>query len=396
MAPQKGVKRAAAATRQEGQPAAKVLKEQIQAAEQLEATLKQHGVSKAKYNTIIGALENDGRQTFSDECRQMLKNSVLTSLCVAQDERHEIQTRLVEMIGTVIRETMEKLKEIAEKERSDSADVELAHKALIDAQAAAGQALTDGQAHTESQKAAFEEAQKASEAAAQVLGENQEAQRKGDEHTSAKTKERDAVAAALSTDLAAIVSGGEASGEPERKHVDSLVALATKLGLEDSLLEAMPSVLPKRPESRNSFDQMVLDQLSECLRKRVQDIESDLAAQGPATEERAAAVASAEAALEAAKGAQEQAAEALRVSEARRDELKAAKDAADKEVKNHLPQQKKVAKAVEKKQWDVDGFQIAVDIFEQLRDRSTKTAEAAPESMEPAEATPAEASVAGA
>jgi Flp pilus assembly protein TadG len=352
----------------------------LKAAEELESSLRQQGITKARYNVIISAMEHQLAEDLSDDCRVMLKNSVLTSLCVPKDERHEIQSRLVEMIGKVIGEVMGKLKETVERANADLAEVEKAHKGLADAAESASLALATGLEQAASKQATFAEAEVAVGGAEKFLLEKQDEQRLGDEDVINKTKEREMVGSALSTDFAAIVSG-----ESKSDSVDSLVALATKLQLEDSLLEAMPNVLLKRPDARHSFDQMVLDQLNGCLRKRIADLEADLASQASGTEERKAVVTSAEVVLQAAKAAREVAAEELRKAEATRDELQLAKKAADQELKKHVPMQKQATKAVEKKQWDMECFGLAVDTYQEFRDRSSTTAAAVEETTDPAE-----------
>jgi Flp pilus assembly protein TadG len=284
------------------------------------------------------------------------------------------------MIGKVIVEVMGKLKETVERANVDLAEVEKAHTGFADAAESASLALATGLEQAASKQATFAEAEVAVGGAEKFLLEKQDEQRLGDEDVINKTKEREMVGSALSTDFAAIVSG-----ESKSDSVDSLVALATKLQLEDSLLEAMPNVLLKRPDARHSFDQMVFDQLGECLRKRIADLEADLASQASGTEERKAVVTSAEVVLQAAKAAREVAAEELRKAEATRDELQLAKKAADQELKKHVPMQKQATKAVEKKQWDMECFGLAVDTYQEFRDRSSTTAAAVEETTDPAE-----------
>jgi uncharacterized phage infection (PIP) family protein YhgE len=379
---QKGQKRAAPASRPtEDEPAFKVLKQQ--------------GISKAKYNAIIDAIGNPLAESLTDECREMLKTAVVTSLCIAKDERHEIQTGLVEMIGEVINEVMGKLKGAADQESGKLAGVEQAHKVLTDAADGAGLALAGATEVVATRQTAFEGAQADTEAAEKSLAEKQAEQRKVEANIGEMTKEREAITSALSTDLATIVKG-EGDGEPEPKHVHSLVALAKKLKLEEPLLEAMPNVLVKRPDARGSFDQIVINQLNECFSKRAKELDAELAAQAAPAQERAAAVGAAEAALTVSKGSQERAAEALREAEAKRDDAQTQRDAADAEVAKDLPGRKSATEASELKQYDVDAFWITQKHFEALRERLSKAATAAEAAAEAAADVALEASEGGA
>lgn len=391
MAPQKGT----TPKGQKGQKRAAPASSRPAEDEQLCKVLKTQGISKAKYNAIIDAIGNPLAETLTDECREMLKTAVATSLCIAKDERHEVQTGLVEMIGEVIGEVMGKLKGAAEQESGKLAEVEQAHKVLTDAAEGAGLALAGATEVVAARQTAFEGAQAETKAAEKSLAEKQDEQRKVESHIGDMTKEKDAITSALSTDLATIVKG-EGDAEPEPKRVQSLVALAKKLKLEEPLLEAMPNVLGKRPETRGSFDQIVIDQLSDCFSKRAKELDAELTAQAAPAQERAAAVGAAEAALAAAKASQERAAEALREAEAKRGDAQTQRDAADAEVAKDLPGRKSATEASELKQYDVDAFWITQKHFEALRDRLSKAAAAAAAAAEAAAEVAVEASEGGA
>merc|ERR1719221_2234749 len=91
----------------------------------------------------------------SDDCREMLKTSVLTSLCLPKDERHEIQTDLVTMIGQVIDEVLQKLKGTAEQVAAELSEAEQAHKVLTDAAESADLALAGSTEVAAAKQAAF-------------------------------------------------------------------------------------------------------------------------------------------------------------------------------------------------------------------------------------------------
>jgi hypothetical protein len=367
MAPAKGTKRAAPAMKEQDEPVAKVLRQQR--------------VSKAKFNAIRDAINHTLAEGISDQTRKMLVSAIPLSLCIPVDQRHDIQSGVVEMIGEVISIVTGKLQEVVDGESAKFDGSRQEKQALVDVAERTGAAESEASSAVEACKTTLAEKTAAHVAAGTVLATKKQEQDDGDAAMKEQKVEKEGIEAVIATDLAAVTAGNAEGGPAAEEHVGKVMALAAKLQFEASLLEAMPSSLGKKPDLRGPFDNMVLQQLGDRFNKRVSELATALAAEAPASGARAAAVGSAEGALKSAKEAMDGAAAALAAAESKLVEANTAKEAADSAVADYEPTYAKAEGEMKAKRLEMDSFNSTKIIYEELKKRLSKAAQdaAAPE-----------------
>lgn len=325
----KGTKRAAPPARELDQPVQKILR-------------SQH-IAKGKLNAILDAISHPLSEALSEECRKMLIAAIPMAICVPSDQRHPIQEEAVSIVGALFEGTAVKVQELMDSEKAALEEVSQKFAGLTEAAEKAAATQTEKETEVSAAKTAVTEATDALSSAGVTLTEKKTEQTAGDREVNAKKKEKEQVESVITGDLAAVTNGG-AEGAPAAKgHVDALLSLAGKLEFETSLLEAMPSSLGKKPDQRGPFDGMVLQQLGERFKLRVEELAKALAALEGTSSAQAAAVADAEAALQKANTVQDEAAGALAAAEARLAEAKMGKEAADAAVAEYIPEKEKAA-----------------------------------------------------
>lgn len=366
----KGTKRAAPPARELDQPVQKILR-------------SQH-IAKGKLNAILDAISHPLSEALSEECRKMLIAAIPMAICVPSDQRHPIQEEAVSIVGALFEGTAVKVQELMDSEKAALEEVSQKFAGLTEAAEKAAATQTEKETEVSAAKTAVTEATDALSSAGVTLTEKKTEQTAGDREVNAKKKEKEQVESVITGDLAAVTNGG-AEGAPAAKgHVDALLSLAGKLEFETSLLEAMPSSLGKKPDQRGPFDGMVLQQLGERFKLRVEELAKALAALEGTSSAQAAAVADAEAALQKANTVQDEAAGALAAAEARLAEAKMGKEAADAAVAEYIPEKEKAAGVFEEKKSEAEVFTAAKTTFEELKAKVSKSAQADAEVAEPA------------
>jgi chromosome segregation ATPase len=367
MAPAKGTKRAAPVAKEQDEPVAKILKQQR--------------VSKTKFNAIRDAINHTLAEGLSDQTRKMLVSAVPLSLCIPADQRHDIQSGVVEMIGEVITTVTGKLQEAVDGEGAKLEGYTQAKQALVDVAEKAGATESDAASAVEACKTSLAEKTAAHAAAGTDLATKKQEQEDGDAAMKEQKLEKEAIEAVIATDLAAVTGGNAEGGPAAEENVRKVTALAAKLKFEASMLSAMPSSLGKTSDLRGPFDNMVLQQLGENFNKRVGELAAALAAEAPASGARGKAVSTAEGSLQSAKEAMEGAAAALTAAEGKLGEAKTAKEAADSAVADYEPTYAKAEAELKTKRLEMESFSTTGIIYEELKKRLSKAAQdaAAPE-----------------
>lgn len=367
MAPKKGTKRAAPPAVED--PAKKLL-----------TLLRQRGVTKACYEAVVGAINHPLATGLDDMTRQMLTATLPNGLFVPQSERLEPQRMSVIMLEEVMREIVTKMQEeISEAEQALAAvNTSMAsHDALVEQSQTALQAASDA---ASSRKHELADAAKAVIEAEALHRTKEKEQKDGDAAHEHAKQEKDEVEA-LSQDFR-VLRDGEAEETEAKQHYQKLTTVLGRLGLEESMLQAIPTCMVKKPSARGAFDAMVVTQLEEAFTKKVQQLAETVAAGEPSAKARMAAVTEAQDALQAAKQTQVQAAEALSAANALQQQRQKDLEAAKASLAEHEPSRKAASDAKAKKEEHLQSFRdYNFAIFEQARDKQ------APGSKQPAAAT---------
>jgi len=373
MAPKRGSKRAAEVS------------VEAEHAKKLQTVLKQKGVTKATYEALVEAVEHPMASGLNPATRKMLVAMLPQGALVPVEERQEGQQACVRMLEEVFESiTNAMTAEIAEADSQVSKETAEATKLEEDVKNAET-ALKEASEAVATKKTILAEAAKTVIDSKTNLVEKEKDQQTGDAAYGAAVAEMEDVEAVLAQDFRLLRDG---VGEGEAYDTSKILSLSTKLGLEDSLLTALPSVISKKPSERGSFDAMVVAQLEEGLRNKVSKLNEIVTTGAPAAEAREAATAEAKGAVDAAKQAQQLAADEL--TEANNAQKQRAREA--ETVKASLvaqgPAVKDAAALKTEKEEQLQRFvEWNLASFEMLRDRETL----APKKTKIVEETPEEA-----
>lgn len=338
---------------------------------------KEYDVDRETFNSAVSALQHPllSQLGINEDCRQMLSAAAPLSLCVPSDQRHQHQRLAVEMLGEVATGVEGALREAAVSAEAALAEIEGSRDGLQERVKAAGEELDGASSEAEARKRALDAASAGVLAARRALSEKQEEQRKAVALIQQSQGDQERLRAILDGPFAKL-RDGEWSGNAEAKTLYAEVAkMLPKLQLDDSLVQALPSSMVKKPEERGAFDKMVSDQLQLGLQGRISGLGDSVSAMQPEGEKCASAVEGAEGALEQATSAQQDAAGELNLAQEARRKATAALDAARGALTGFEPQRKAAMDAMDSKRTALADFQSGcVASLQRLRDRSTAPA----------------------
>lgn len=280
-------------------------------------------------------LKNKG---FPKEVVQMVGHNVTAALSKVQAERHPFQVKIIEMAQAILENSLASLQEgfaaaEAELQQLDSssanlqADVDAAKQALEAKTAAVEGAKTS---HLESVQAV--KAGKAAHHAAvkEATAGDADLVAAGDKKTRLE-------------DVLIHIQESLAGALPVAS-VHALCKVGKELDFDATLLSSLPSALAKTPEDRGNFDNIVIEQAAEEIKKQIQAFAEFLAAGEAGRQARAAKVAVEQEAVTNAEGIENALKEALAAVTVAEKEADDALKKATKALKQLGPETK-IAKA---------------------------------------------------
>eukprot|EP00933_Yihiella_yeosuensis_P071484 TRINITY_DN79692_c0_g1_i1.p1 TRINITY_DN79692_c0_g1~~TRINITY_DN79692_c0_g1_i1.p1 ORF type:complete len:385 (-),score=167.45 TRINITY_DN79692_c0_g1_i1:274-1428(-) len=317
----------------------------------------------------------------------MLSDMADAALRTCKDERHAYQKQVVDMMGTIlsgVEASIDATVKDFQKKISESDAVREERKAVVkkaEDKVEGKKTVTHGCKHALADDARVFKETKAALSDAQVALQKLLKDQEG----AVKHKERlDSTVADFVTPLA---NGNDLSAEDTSRLVESLLALVSKLGLDESMLTALPEAISKAPAARGPFDKSVVEGLQQELAKRVAAANEELAKAAPAKAEAESAVKAAEAAFEKSKEKQHGTAAAYNEARAAQ---KAAEDElvqAQQDLEALDPEVAKAKKDLTNSEKDLEAFESGPkNSFAELRDRVLPQEEAEAEEAEEAEA----------
>lgn len=264
---------------------------------------------------------------FPKSVLHMLADNLDNFLAVAKEERHEFQVQAIDMVKQVFAQceasVLAKV-QVAEA-KAQEADTE---KATRDASAEVCQELAKEKTEAaEAAATAASEATKAFHTAQTAKNHAVKEQKTGDQNVNAMAEKKAVFESLITEALATIWATGS------EECAEQLCKVGQECFADATLLSSLPSAAAKAPESRGSFDDVVLHQAEAAVKKRIEELCEALAQAEPARQERSAKVAEAEAALQAATVHNEAAQEALAAAQAAHKAADAELKAANKAVK---------------------------------------------------------------
>jgi septal ring factor EnvC (AmiA/AmiB activator) len=300
---------------------------------------KHQAVPRAKLTSVAKALK--ATESYPQSVVTLLSQNVDLSLGVAKEERHDFQSKFVDMIAEVLDSVQKALEQKiadaeskisqadSEKEKREAAvkEATLAVEALTEALKAAESALQDAcQKHEDSQKA---------------LTAAKQEQEAGDASLHSASNKKDTLEILLKDSFEPVKTGSL-----EEPKVKGAIAALTKAGKEFSfdhfLITSFGSALTKPSAERGNFDVLVVDQLESALKHQIELFSSQLTEGAAGLEERAAKVATAATDLEAVVDAKKAAENAVADTKKQLKEAQQVEKASNKLLKQLGPELKTV------------------------------------------------------
>mmetsp|Transcript_59640 Transcript_59640/g.141916 ORF Transcript_59640/g.141916 Transcript_59640/m.141916 type:complete len:390 (+) Transcript_59640:123-1292(+) len=345
---------------------------------------------KEKIETIKEVLSST--ELLPSSTASMLAGALMHSLALYKEDRHEVQTKAVEMVGSAL----DIMLAAYEKAISDSAEKLTEAKASEEEKK---EELTKAEAAVEEATKTVEEKDKASEegevkvaTAKAALAEAEEAQTKGDEDlASAETKKAnlESVMAEMYTPIK------EGTSPTDARAVNAFMKKLKdfSMSIDSSLMGTAPAAMTKAPAERGEFDKVVFDSFDSEFSKLMEGFEKTLADGEPGKAERAAAVEKAQAELTEAEASNTTLSEEAATAAKALKEAQAVVKAAKKAVKEAGPAVKAAASSQKVAEAALAEFKDgALAAYKELAERCIPPPEPVEEEMPAAEepAAPAE------
>lgn len=198
----------------------------------------------------------------------MLTAMAEAAFASCKGDRHKYQESVVDMIGDVLsgaaaesQKSLERLKEKLE----GMGEMRLQREAATQS----AQAELDAKlASTRVSKFALAEDAQAFAAAKQAVSAAQAALRAASRELDREVKAKEHLLVTI-TDFVQPLAEGSVEACSTQSHTTSLMASLTKLGLDESMMSAIPEAIVKEPATRGTFDSSVVASLQDELDKRI-------------------------------------------------------------------------------------------------------------------------------
>mmetsp|Transcript_39220 Transcript_39220/g.117159 ORF Transcript_39220/g.117159 Transcript_39220/m.117159 type:complete len:385 (-) Transcript_39220:76-1230(-) len=271
---------------------------------------------KAAPHTVEAMVESvatavDKATSVSSTSREMLRRMSAGCLGTPADERHRYQAAVADMFQDVLALAEESVAEGIGEAAQEVDRAATKSSSVASTRRAKEAALVDSTEALETAKASFRKSNISLQSAKRALDEALSAQASKD----GKARKAGVVKQAMEEALTEHFAKLTCEGVNLVPHVDALAIISKEAEIDEGLAKAFLVAARKDPGSRSFFDNAVVKQLESEYSKRIAELDDLLAAGSPGREERAAATATAEAALGEAKSRQRETAKELRTAE---------------------------------------------------------------------------------
>lgn len=285
---------------------------------------------QAKCDSVASALlEAEG---LPEPVREMLAHSLPSCLSLYKADRHNFQHRVVAMVGEALSEIGTKINQSIAEAEAEVASADTRKAALEAACQACEQTLEGKKAIVTSKKEAFDASTAAKKAAAAALKEAEKDEKAGNKELDEAAGKKEELDSFRSTTYKELI---ESTATKQR--TAALAKLGKNFTYDGELIKALTSAFAKAPETRGTFDKLVVTQFEEQMDKTLAGLSATLAQGEPGKQERAAKVAAAKSSLEVSQVADEACSQALADARNAETEAQQALDTSKKELADFAP-----------------------------------------------------------
>lgn len=335
------------------------------------AVLKKLRVTQGSFRKLSEALHHP-LSDLTEDCREMLLAGLPYSVCVFQDERHDVQEIVVGMLEQALSKILGGLQLALDQENQKVAGAEATKEDLERKLQAAEEALKEAKTFTASKN---EELQHASEALVQAkaaLTQRSKEQKEGDADVEKTVADKELLELSKNEAFEALKLGSVAGAEAKAafKKLEPALKLVE---MDKSLRTTVPGVLTKTPSERGSFDGTVIDELEKRLESKIAEFKAAIAAAQPGVAERQGAVEGAQKELTSAEEAQQKASTALCAAKEAQKEASTGVSTAKDAVAAYKTEYKSATKTRDEKQAELQDFvDGSLGTFQELKLRKKR------------------------
>jgi len=341
---------------------------------------------QAKCDSVASALlEAEG---LPEPVREMLAHSLPSCLSLYKSDRHNFQHRVVAMVGEALSEIGTKINQSIAEAESEVASADTRKAALEAARQACEKTSEDKKAVVSSKKEAFDSSTAAKKSAAVALKEAEKDEKTGNGELNEAAGKKEELDTFRSTTYKELIEN-----TATKSGTNALAKLGKNFTYDGELIKALTSAFAKAPDTRGTFDKLVVTQFEEQMDKTLGGLSATLSQGEPGKQERAAKVASAASSLEVSQVADEACSQALADARNSETEAQQALDASKKELAAFAPGLEKTCARFDGLKAGLAEFsENAMTNFKELEARAVPPPE---EEEQPAAAAEAEAPVGG-
>jgi hypothetical protein len=219
-----------------------------------------------------------------DSVRDMIRASLPACIAPAPEDRHEAQSMVLEWAGETLQSVEHHMQEELNAEQAAVATADAIKEKVQQSVVDASIRQTDAIEAVKSKTAAVADFTKAVEVAEAAAAELAAALAAGEASTVQTRRTKEQVETIMEKDVKAIVDGKAGA------HYKNCLQVVEILGLDDSLLTALPSACAKIPSDRGPFDTMIVQQLEASFANKLASLTTALADEEVVQQDRVAAM----------------------------------------------------------------------------------------------------------
>lgn len=345
----------------------------VKSAKKAKADAQADPVITSIADVIIGA------EDLPDRCRTMLVDGLPFSLKVPSDERHEIQTAMVDMVKQTLNSRKSSLEAAVSTEELKIASLQESQSKLASTVNEAEAALQTQKDAVHVAKSLLADATAAANASWKVLTDRRAEQKTSAAKLARAQEEKNALESAFEAHFKPLTEG--ASNE----HFKGLEPHLKNIDIETSLLIALPSSCAKPKEQRGSFDTVVLTELEKALTAKIVALGEAVAVETPASAEHEAAAFAAQEEYDAKKDTQKRAATEFEAAQKEQSDRESTLNIAKKAVEEWQPQMNAAMGMMDSTKAALEAFELGpLAGFDKYSSMTSTPAEAAAAEAAPA------------
>lgn len=298
--------------------------------------------SDTRVKAVVDAvLKADG---FPESVLKMLGANVALTLGVPKEERHDFQEQVSSMVGEVLSAVEAAAKEKIATAEAKFADLGQSKAGLESTAEAAAADLAAKSTAADSAKTEVGSATAALKAAKAAVTTAESDQKAFDADLEAIAAKKVHLESSLAETFVPLKEGNK---EAVKGSVAELVKVGKEFEFDQSLMSSLPSAFSKDPESRGSFDSMVITQVESEIANKIAALAETLKVGEPAKAAAAEKVATTQAELTTATEKDVTCKAESEAAKAAQKEAEGTSKAASKALKDFEPDMKKASKALD-------------------------------------------------